>query len=80
MFPHPDTICVLSTMEHRLALAGAARARRSGEAVTRSAGPELLGMARERLAAVRVGLARRLQGAPGSVPADPIVPAVPVRG
>ena len=65
MFPHPDTVCVLSTMEHRRALAGAARARRAAE-VRSSAGPcSVLAGARRRLTrALVVGWSgRRATGA-----------------
>ena len=76
MLPHPDTVSVLAAMDHRQALATAARVRRTAETHTSADTSSLLARARCYLvpALAVLGWSRRVSIGPAAVD---VIPAVP---
>ena len=76
MLPHPDTACVLATMDRRQLLAASARARRVAEAA--SVGDQRVGRSSgvAHLRQALVDLARRRSGTRPAVPDGAAAPAL----
>ena len=81
MFPHPDTVCAVKTLERRHVLALAAREHLvAGAQPASHSSPSVIGEAWHRLHAAVIGLRHRPSGTARPSAADQVLPAaVPVR-